>query len=75
MVVVSFKEEVMRIAKEWVCALTLFVILAGVLSASAQRLDGGQRRSLPLVWILSGVWGEREYDRGRRVTEEEERGR
>jgi len=30
----------MRIAKEWVCALTLFVILAGVLSASAQRLDG-----------------------------------
>ena len=40
MVVVSFKEEVMRIAKERVCALTLFVILAGVLSASAQRLDG-----------------------------------
>jgi hypothetical protein len=40
MVVVSFKEEVMRIAKERVCALTLFVILAGVLSAPAQRLDG-----------------------------------
>ncbi len=30
----------MRFAKWWVRALTLFFVLAGALSASAQRLDG-----------------------------------